>query len=746
MPMFEDTMELAQSGELPPKEPSPPPPRPSSPVERASTPSKPISIPTSPYHSRRMSEESIRTELCEGPLSTSPSPLPRSFTSRPSPAAPTQNNTAIRPPPQTPPSWDNCGQVTDRAELIERIKRGESPTWVPNRHLGAVYQSRTPTPSSRPPSAGTPTTASALLPPADITPERIPLEAHDHDAEASARLEDGMNIERPRSALHSGDFTQGTSSSGSTRRQGRLSDETEVRNVRAPLPTTTAPDLITSQWVATSPPRHYTPFSFDYRSPPTSSLAEFGVFRSSGPSPSSSISSSFVYKPPTSPLVQSQSNNDEEDTSNGAGSMNNIDIALGGSPTNRAGNMRPGSRRHTLAFPHHRHSQSSPYSATEPGKSNAGNTDDAKEPAGDKTPSEEDTAMQDVHVERLDLSETEARTSTTSASRSHKRRQHGPKAPPGGSYRIPEQGQLQIIIKNQNKTAVKLFLIPYDLTDMEPGTKTFIRQRSYSAGPIIDNLPTTSETSSDRPILRYLIHLHICCPSRGRYYLYKSIRVVFANRVPDGKEKLRNEITFPEPLYSPYKPVRVMHPTPTLPGGSGPGATLAAEKAYRRRSSGFSFSHAMPQGFDPFGIQHPPVPAVPPVSNLPKSTSATSSRSWSNQEAAASPILGQASSNILIDSRDLGFAIPKKTDTDRIEPARKNGESTGSGSTNTIVIPSSVLPLYKKLSKGDIGYGGNAFYSGSPAACEGLLSQRLRSLEVEKPPSLKDTTKETPDV
>ena len=152
-----------------------------------------------------------------------------------------------------------------------------------------------------------------------------------------------------------------------------------------------------------------------------------------------------------------------------------------------------------------------------------------------------------------------------------RRRLTFPKVPPGGSYRIPQQGQIQIVIKNPNKTAVKLFLVPYDLSDMEPGQKTFIRQRSYSAGPIIDmplssrgNLGTdrpeaslsTSDEPTERPVLRYLIHLHICCPAAGRFYLYKSIRVVFANRVLDGKEKLRNEIQMPDPRYSLYKPLR----------------------------------------------------------------------------------------------------------------------------------------------------------------------------------------------
>lgn len=134
------------------------------------------------------------------------------------------------------------------------------------------------------------------------------------------------------------------------------------------------------------------------------------------------------------------------------------------------------------------------------------------------------------------------------------------KVPPGvgGAYRIPQRGQLQIVIKNPNKTAVKLFLVPYDLKDMDAGTKTFIRQKSYSAGnALLSDLPASSTVAmkreKEKDALRYLIHLHIVCPSRGRYYLHKSIRVVFANRVPDGKEKLRNEVLWPEPKFSPWK-------------------------------------------------------------------------------------------------------------------------------------------------------------------------------------------------
>jgi hypothetical protein len=133
-------------------------------------------------------------------------------------------------------------------------------------------------------------------------------------------------------------------------------------------------------------------------------------------------------------------------------------------------------------------------------------------------------------------------------------------APSGGCYRIPQKGQLQIILKNPNKTAVKLFLVPYDLTDMVPGQKTFIRQRSFSAVGEEDGLPNSNLSNDSgnvgRQTLRYLIHLHICCPSKGRYFLYKSIRVVFANRVPDGKERLRNEVQYPEPKYSVWIPAK----------------------------------------------------------------------------------------------------------------------------------------------------------------------------------------------
>ncbi|KAJ5161571.1 hypothetical protein N7492_006963 [Penicillium capsulatum] len=285
---------------------------------------------------------------------------------------------------------------------------------------------------------------------------------------------------------------------------------------------------------------------------------------------------------------------------------------------------------------------------------------------------QEDGAADQTETARVPDADTRRRREKKS------RRTESPKCPPGGCYRIPQQGQLQIIIKNPNKTAVKLFLVPYDLTDMEPGTKTFIRQRSYSAGPIIDmpldarkNFGTdrpeaslsTSTNPHDKPTLRYLIHINICCPARGRFYLHSSMRVVFANRVPDGKEKLRNEIQLPEPRYSPYKPTRES----TL--STSAGARLAIEKASRRRSAG--------QGTITLLRPHVSSPGDIPMH-------------WT-----------------AADSTDFPPSHPFQQGED---------------------------PFYSKLNKGDAGYGGHAFFSGqvSPDTGESLLAKRLRGLDVHR--------------
>lgn len=332
-----------------------------------------------------------------------------------------------------------------------------------------------------------------------------------------------------------------------------------------------------------------------------------------------------------------------------------------------------------------------------------------------------------------------------------KRRSQSPRTPPGGSYRIPQQGQLQIVIKNPNKTAVKLFLVPYDLQGMEPGTKTFIRQRSYSAGPIIEmplpsklisGLDTAATANSsienpkDRPTLRYLIHLNICCTAKGRYYLYQSIRVVFANRVPDGKEKLRNETESPSPRYSSYKPGK-----PSGPGqGSGSNATL--EKGSRRRSLGFALGAG---GFDAIdGIGYATQPAfaggtmfsfngttttAPPIQpipfNLVRSKKESTERPSDEDMDIDSPdpLQTGTESGSRSPTSDKASHLP----TSMASPAMSTSHRSFSSDSNS-------SDEYSKLRKGDIGYGGNVFgpFGNGGDSNESLLARRLRGLDVQK--------------
>ena len=68
---------------------------------------------------RKVSEESIRTEFCEGPVLDDSHPTPSEV--------------------QFKASFNAASvEISDRAELIERLKKGENPTWVPNRKVGLL--------------------------------------------------------------------------------------------------------------------------------------------------------------------------------------------------------------------------------------------------------------------------------------------------------------------------------------------------------------------------------------------------------------------------------------------------------------------------------------------------------------------------------------------------------------------------------------------------------------------------------
>ena len=70
---------------------------------------------------RRASEESIRTELCEGPVLDS-----------------LEDESVILARALETNFTLPIHGTSDRVELIERLKRGESPTWLPNRNVRYV--------------------------------------------------------------------------------------------------------------------------------------------------------------------------------------------------------------------------------------------------------------------------------------------------------------------------------------------------------------------------------------------------------------------------------------------------------------------------------------------------------------------------------------------------------------------------------------------------------------------------------
>ena len=332
-----------------------------------------------------------------------------------------------------------------------------------------------------------------------------------------------------------------------------------------------------------------------------------------------------------------------------------------------------------------------------------------------------------LHRPAHDLGNDNGESSTKSGKRLKRRRAAPAVEPPGGSYRIPEQGRLQIVIKNPNKTAIKVFLVPYDLTGMEPGTKTFVRQRFLSAGSMTEK-PSAPKPGTrlsgqfdlnHRGALRYLIHLNICCPSARRFYLYQQIRVVFANRVSDNKEDLRMEMQTPDPRFSVWKPASLSQQP------SSAGAKLIAEKAFRRRSSGagYGIDIATPWSAEKFnsGTTYPffadSAPPVPPIPfNLPQRAPTARERNGSFTEPM-----------------DIDSSRPT-TSSDLHSPQQHalayDGQMHGSNLLQGNSSPSS--REYEKLDRGDGRNGGFYGRPETPEPGEGLLARSLKSLVVEQ--------------
>ena len=73
-------------------------------------------------------------------------------------------------------------------------------------------------------------------------------------------------------------------------------------------------------------------------------------------------------------------------------------------------------------------------------------------------------------------------------------------------YQVSRCGRLQATILDPNNSVVKLFLLPYDVSDMPPRSQTFVRQRIYAL-------------QSEKPkVLQYLINIRLSSGERWCVY------------------------------------------------------------------------------------------------------------------------------------------------------------------------------------------------------------------------------------
>lgn len=586
-------------------------------------------------------------------------------------------------------------RTSDREELIQCIKRGQRPTWVPKPNLEALCVEADAQAEARLTPSRSEDGQSQWAGPED-KPEQKP----------STPATSATSIPKPRSpsALHAGDFGTTTEHAGNGMaipRPSRLSDHSsQASYADSPPP-----------WAAASPFSRFhrtisDPAGFDH-------MPAGHASRSRAPSLGSSLSSSFVMRAPTSPLVHATSNLSIDLPSSRSLGASSLHLSTTDqiSPTDSGPNYTsPGLRReNTMPARNHQSrrsltsftyqpapSASTVYPSRQRRLSHASETpprqrssmvgsfeesilrgrmstapshplefvanigvsgrgacpaklkcpahvtvpfpavfynypsnpssrtisDDSPSPyVGTinlrqylEAPEERKTRKRsstitssDATLDGMDINSPVTKSeSTWSGTASPKT-----KAAIGGAYRVPQQGQVQIILKNPENTAVKLFLVPYDLEGMLPDTKTFVRQRSFSTGPIMENLLSDKpiqDPLSSKHVLRYLIHLKFCCLGKGRFYLYDNIRVVFANRVPDGKEKLKNEIQLPEPRFTAMALSNSQPPSRRQSGvdfAQSPGSMLGSPQldvldGFAAGSSSLSFSPASV----PFTMEH----------------------------------------------------------------------------------------------------------------------------------------------
>ncbi|XP_075302904.1 atos homolog protein B-like [Opisthocomus hoazin] len=128
-------------------------------------------------------------------------------------------------------------------------------------------------------------------------------------------------------------------------------------------------------------------------------------------------------------------------------------------------------------------------------------------------------------------------------------------------YSVPKTGTIQVTLFNPNKTAVKMFLVMYDLQDMPANHMTFLRHRIFLV-PVGEEEGATVAPSNPlgtgppRRVLCYLMHLRFHSSKSGKIYLHDDIRLLFSRKLIEVDSGIPYELkSFTEmprnPCYSP---------------------------------------------------------------------------------------------------------------------------------------------------------------------------------------------------
>ncbi|XP_059062526.1 atos homolog protein A isoform X2 [Achroia grisella] len=96
-------------------------------------------------------------------------------------------------------------------------------------------------------------------------------------------------------------------------------------------------------------------------------------------------------------------------------------------------------------------------------------------------------------------------------------------------YRVARSGTIQVSLFNPHGTLVKMFVVLYELTNMPPLARTFLRQRTLYM-PAGADPAAVPDPHNLHKWLRYLIHLRFMTSKSGKLYLHTDIRILVSRK------------------------------------------------------------------------------------------------------------------------------------------------------------------------------------------------------------------------